>query len=59
MAQAPLDPNQETVNLSIRLVEETVSSFTELAASQNTHRSTLIREVLEAYLEQHQEVLAS
>lgn len=59
MAQAPLDPTQDTKVISVRLVEELVNSYEELATLKNTDRSSLFREALDAYLEQHHEVLAS
>ena len=51
MAQAPLAPNQDSVLVTIRVVEKVADSFTELAQSQKISRSSLLREALAEYLE--------
>ncbi len=59
MAQAPLAPGEDSVMLTIRVVGSVAEGIDQLAVLRSSTRSAMVRDALEAYLEQHQEVLAS
>ena len=55
----PLDPNDESVFVGVRIVGSMADSVDAVAAKSGSTRSAVIREAVAAYLDEHQEVLAS
>lgn len=59
MAQKPLDPNEDSVFVNVRLVESMAETLRDIANAVGATRSEVIREALGHYVEQHREVFAS
>lgn len=59
MAQAPLDPNQPSVFVGLKIVESMAASIDEIAAAERISRSAAIRLAVQYYLDQQEAAVSA